>query len=120
MKFKIIWKSSRAVCIELVEEDIVYTDNYTVFIDGEPMLTSDRVVQSIYGLKPDTEYRLTLSRGDQTSAEMTFQTEPEFVTLNVRDFGARGDDVHNGYIGHTGSDPELSSAQPCVCSRGHL
>ena len=95
MKFKIIWKSSRAVCIELVEEGIVYTDNYTVFIDGEPMLTSDRVVQSIYGLKPDTEYRLTLSRGDQTSAEMTFRTEPEFVTLNVRDFGAMGDDVHN-------------------------
>ena len=50
MKFKIIWKSSRAVCIELVEEGIVYSDNYTVFIDGEPMLTSDRVVQSIYGL----------------------------------------------------------------------
>ena len=50
MKFKIIWKSSIAVCIELVEEGIVYTDNYTVFIDGEPMLTSDRVVQSIYGL----------------------------------------------------------------------
>ena len=95
MEFKIIWKSSRAVCIELVEEGIVYTDNYMVFIDGEPMLTSDRVVQSIYGLKPDTEYRLTLSRGDHTSAEMTFRTEPEFVTLNVRDFGAMGDDVHN-------------------------
>lgn len=95
MEFKIIWKSSRAVCIELVDEGIVYTDHYTVFIDGEPMLTSDRVVQSIYGLKPDTEYRLTLSRGDQSSAEMMFKTEPEFVTLNVRDFGARGDDAHN-------------------------
>ena len=50
MDFKIIWKSSRAVCIELVNEGIVYTDPYTLVIDGKPMLTSDRVVQSMYGL----------------------------------------------------------------------
>lgn len=60
-------------------------------LNGKEILTSDRVVQTISGLTPDTEYELTAVADGEAEETVRFKTDYEFVTLNVRRFGARGD-----------------------------
>lgn len=95
MRFQIIFTAARRITIELLEEEIVYTSPYEVLIDGKPVLSSKRMVQSVGGLKPDTEYELQLRRGEEVSETLKFRTAYEFVTLDVRDFGAAGDGVQD-------------------------
>ena len=54
-------------------------------------LTTEKTVVTLRGLLPDTEYRLGFRRGGESSSETSARTLYEFVTLNVRDFGAKGD-----------------------------
>ncbi|MBP1559976.1 MAG: glycoside hydrolase family 28 protein [Oscillospiraceae bacterium] len=54
-------------------------------------------ISFIDGLAPETEYTVKASYGDET-AETTFTTEYEFVTLDVRSFGAYGDGVHDDTV----------------------
>ena len=44
---------------------------------------------------PDTEYRVTLRCGGDICSEFSVRTDYEFVTLNVRRFGAKGDGIHD-------------------------
>ncbi len=65
-------------------------------LNGELLKEADRMVVSFYQLKPDTEYELELV--EQTGKcldRVTICTKHEFVTLNVRDFGAKGDGISN-------------------------
>ena len=66
-------------------------EEYILTLDGERTITADRAVVTVGGLLPSREYRLRASRGEACGSELSFTTLPEFVTLNVRDFGARGD-----------------------------
>ena len=52
-------------------------------------------IQTIDGLLPDTDYEIMLVRANEASETVTFHTEPEAITLNVKDFGAFGDGVHD-------------------------
>lgn len=113
MEFQVIFKTSRRVTIELLNCGIYHTDQpYDIYLDGEKVMTSQKVIQTINGLKPDTAYRLEvrmskagsstasaeagLSAGDTASAEI--RTDYEYVTLNVKKFGARGDGVHDDTV----------------------
>lgn len=51
----------------------------------------------IDGLLPENEYTITAAYGDET-AQLSFKTEYEFVTLDVRSFGAYGDGIHDDTI----------------------
>ena len=51
----------------------------------------DRSVFSLYGLWPDTEYTLEAFRDGQKDERLTFRTEKEVCSLNVKRFGAKGD-----------------------------
>lgn len=99
MKFQIIFKTSRKVTIELLDEGVYFAGQpYSVWVNGEERCTSDKIVQTIDGLFPDTEYRLQLKSGERQSDEVTVRTDYEYVTLNVRKFGARGDGEHDDTI----------------------
>lgn len=99
MKFKVIFKTSRKVTIEFEDYGIFYTNKeYRLLVNGEPMLTSNRVVQTVTGLKPDTEYVFTAESEDGCTEPVTVRTDYEFVTLNVKKFGARGDGEHDDTI----------------------
>lgn len=88
-----LWKSSRKAVIEL-EEDVIYeTKPYQVVVNGACRGEYRKMVQSIGGLVPDTEYNIILKRGNEKSSTLLFRTDPETVTLNVRAFGAYGDGV---------------------------
>lgn len=96
MKFQVIFKTSRRVTIQFIDYGIYYTEKeYCLFLNGTEVLTSNKVVQSLPDLKPDTEYELHAVCGEEHSESVVFRTDYEFVTLDVTKFGARGDGKHD-------------------------
>lgn len=93
MEFNIILVTARSIIIQLEEAGYYNTDKYEINISGLKPITSDKMVQTIYNLTPDTSYKINLKRGDIISETVEFKTNFEFVTLNVRDFGATGDGI---------------------------
>lgn len=92
MEFNIILKTARSITFELNEKSIYHAEiPYEVYINDELVKNSDKIVESIYDLKPSTTYTLYVKNEKVTSAPVEFRTDDEFVTLNVRDFGAAGD-----------------------------
>jgi len=85
--------SSRSITIEINDGGIYNTkEEYSVFLNDSFIKKTDTVVTSLFDLKPNTEYELSLKNSEgQTLSSITFATEYEFVTLNVKDFGAKGD-----------------------------
>ncbi|MCR5801409.1 MAG: glycoside hydrolase family 28 protein [Lachnospiraceae bacterium] len=97
MEIKLLMKSARSACIELSDGGIYNTiEEYDLHINGKSVKKTDKVITSIFGLKPDTDYVLSAfnKAGEQLSS-IDFTTDTEFVTLNVRDFGAMGDGVND-------------------------
>lgn len=96
MEFNIIFQTSRKITIEVKNYGIWYTnDAYRIYLNDEMIMTSDRVVQTVSGLKPDTEYTIWIESGSGRSEKQTFKTDYEFVTLDVKRFGAKGDGVQD-------------------------
>lgn len=95
MKISCIFKTARCATIEIEDGSIFETEGqYEIYINDILYETTNRVITSIYGLKPDTLYRIRVVKEDEEAcAEVT--TDWEFVTLNVRDFGAKGDGVQD-------------------------
>ena len=89
---KLLMKTARSVSFELADGGKYYTTKpYRIFLNGAERKTADTVVTSLFDLKPETEYLAEVYDGDVKTDSLTFTTDREFVTLNVRDFGAAGD-----------------------------
>ena len=102
---KTLFISSSSACFEWENEIPYYTEaEYTMYLDGEAVLTSNTNVFSLFGLSPDTEYKLTSSAGTET---ITFRTKKDSFTVSVRDFGAIGD-------GTTDDTQAIQSAINCL------
>ncbi len=88
---KTLFISSGSACFEWENNLPYYAENeYTVYLNGEEVLTSNTNVFSIFGLKPDTEYTITTSVNEDV---ITFKTEKSACVINVRDFNASGDGI---------------------------
>lgn len=91
MKAQLLFKTSRSLVFELVDEQAdYYTEEYQILINGEEYLSTNKTITTLNGLKPDTEYRIGIRRNEE-AFDMDVKTDTEFVTLNVKDFGAAGD-----------------------------
>ena len=89
---KLLMKTARSVSFELADGGKYYTTKpYRIFLNGAERKTADTVVTSLFDLKPETEYLAEVYDGNVKTDSLTFTTDREFVTLNVRDFGAAGD-----------------------------
>lgn len=89
--FDIIFKSSTSVTIEIQNSDTYYTNPYDIKLDGKVIATGvDTNVYSIYDLNPNTEYSIEINGETEL-----FATEYEYVCLNVKNFGAKGDGKNN-------------------------
>lgn len=96
MKLNVIFKNARCAVIECIDGSIFELEKtYKVFVNGEEKQETSRVIFSIYQLKPETLYTVELKDEHGTAAEAVFTTDYEFVTLNVKDFGAKGDGISN-------------------------
>ena len=101
MEFRILFQTGHAVVIEMLNYGVYFTNKeYTIFVDGQEVLTSKKVIQTIYGLNPDTEYTIQVkcTDGADVSEPVKVKTNYEFVTLDVRQFGAKGDGEHDDTI----------------------
>ena len=84
--------TARSLVLQTEDPEADYeTREYDIYLDGERLTSTDRTVFSVYGLKPDTAYELRVGRDGQLSETVRVCTKHEFVTLDVRDFGAVGD-----------------------------
>ena len=94
MKFNVIFVTSRSVTIELENNDVVKTSKYKCYLNDELYTESENNVLSIYNLNPDSDYIIKIeSKGE--IFEEKIHTKYEYVSLNVKRFGAKGDGVSN-------------------------
>lgn len=101
MKLNMLMKTARSVSFEIEDGSVVYTERvYNVYVMDEVVKTTNQVVTSIYDLKPNTKYSIYVSDGESISDKLEFMTDYEFVTLNVKDIGAKGDGINDdtGFI----------------------
>ena len=76
-----------------------YADEpYEIWIDGKKYMESRRVIETIDGLMPDREYRISVRTPSGLEVEASARTAYEYVTLNVRKFGAKGDGIHDDTV----------------------
>lgn len=89
---KVLCLSSRS-CSVLLDPDGLYEarEKRILRLDGEEMGEEYRSVTSLFDLEPDTEYALEAVTEAGEAERITFRTRKETCTLNVRDFGAKGD-----------------------------
>lgn len=67
---------------------------YELYVNNSFVKTTDTVVTSVFHLQPDTEYEVIARSADGSVQEtLRLHTDYEFVTLDVKEFGAKGDGV---------------------------
>ncbi len=94
MELKLVYKNARCAVIEAADGGIYDTaDTYELTLNGEPAGKIVTTIRKIFGLEPDREYVAEVKKDGTVLASLEFRTEEEYVTLNVRDFGAAGDGV---------------------------
>ena len=92
---QIIYRSGSSACFELDGSTPYYAkDGYAVLVDGEERFRRDTNVFSLYGLKPGSRYTVQVRFADGRGEKVELETLPETCCVNVRDFGAVGDGVH--------------------------
>ena len=66
-------------------------EKVTLFLNGEEYGEEYRSVTSLFDLEPDTDYTVESRTEGGKTETLSFRTKPEICTLDVRDFGAKGD-----------------------------
>ena len=93
MTLKVLYKNARFAAVELEDGGIYDMEKtWKIFVNDDLYDETNHVIYMIYGLKPETEYEIRAEHGDER-ASVAFQTDYEYVTMNIRDFGAKGDGV---------------------------
>ncbi|MBQ5330901.1 MAG: glycoside hydrolase family 28 protein [Oscillospiraceae bacterium] len=70
--------------------------NYCIYINEKLFTEKAKSVNYVGSLRPDTEYSVRIEGDESTS--LNFRTSAEYVTLDVRKFGAKGDGIHDDTI----------------------
>lgn len=96
MKFQLITATVRSVTVERINNDKYESGLCRVFLNGELKETTTKNVITVFGLDPDTEYKLGLQEEADAAPEILyFRTAKESILLNVHAFGAKGDGVND-------------------------
>lgn len=96
MEVSCLFVSSRSVSLKIEDGGLYETARpYRVRLNGEDRGLTERVVTSLYDLLPDTAYAAEIWDGEKSVGGVSFRTEQESCTLDVRRFGAVGDGIHD-------------------------
>ena len=91
---KVLCLTSRSCSILLDPEGLYEArEKRVLFLNGEELCEEYRSVTSLFDLEPDTEYTLESRKNGGETERLCFRTKTELCTLDVRDFGAKGDGV---------------------------
>lgn len=91
MNFNFIYEGTRSFSFELENKFVYKTPkNYKLYIDKKLYIESNKNINSVFNLLPNKLYEVTLCYEDECVTKI-FKTKNEFVTLNVKKFGAKGD-----------------------------
>ncbi|MBR2822783.1 MAG: glycoside hydrolase family 28 protein [Clostridia bacterium] len=89
---KLLFAGARSASVLLDKSgDYFMPAPVTLYLNGEPLGEERRSMVSLFDLRPETDYQLTFDKPDGERARLSFRTEAESYTLDVRRFGARGD-----------------------------
>lgn len=89
---KLLLVTARNAVIEIVDGGRYFSvGKYRVLVNGKEMLTTERTIVSLYDLKPDSDYKVEIFEGAERRGGVELRTAHEFVTLDVKRFGAKGD-----------------------------
>ncbi len=92
MKFEVIYKTATSFVVEIKENGYFSSEQeHEIYVNGSLAERSDRNVATVFGLEPATTYDVKIKCGSDESECFKVTTEEEYVTLNVKDFGAKGD-----------------------------
>lgn len=95
MELKLVMKSARSAVIEIADGGIYSTkEKYQIFVNHVFVKETETVITSLYDLKPETSYEVVI-KGSSEEEKLSFTTDYEFVTLNVKEFGAKGDGIQD-------------------------
>ena len=95
VEIKVIFRTARCITVEICDGSIYESEEEKeIYVNGRFYELTRKAVASIYGLKPDREYAVMVRMGEE-SGEIRVRTLNEFVTLNVKDFGAKGDGLQD-------------------------
>ncbi len=98
MNVELILINTRTVVVEITGAGKYETEKvYEIYLNKGFYRESNKAVQTIYGLKPDTEYLLEIRLKEKVE-KIVFHTKREYVTLDVRKFGAKGDGIQDDTI----------------------
>lgn len=89
----LLHRTARSLVFELPGEDIYETEEYEIWVNGVFVRRDTRMVAVVGGLSPQTEQRVAVKKKDGARMELAAVTDYEYVTLNVRRFGAKGDGI---------------------------
>lgn len=95
MKIENIFTSMHSASFEIMNDECYYTkDAYDIYLDNELYSKGNKTnVFSLFNLNANTKYILKIVSHKEIG-EVSFQTDEEIITLNVKDFYAVGDGVH--------------------------
>lgn len=96
MNVRHVMNTARSAVIEIEDGGRYFAANtYEVFVNGQVYGNTDKTITSIFGLTPETDYMVEVLLDGEKVGRVSFRTDYEFVTLDVTEFGAVGDGVHD-------------------------
>ena len=108
---KTLFTSQTSACFEWQNDLPYYKEKeYKIYLNGKEVLSSNTNIFSLFDLTPGTEYVIT---SDSLDGEHKFSTKEESCAVNVHDFGAIGDGVHD-------DTQAIQSAINCLPKSGRL
>ena len=91
---KLLFAGARSATVLLDKSgDYFMPDPVTLYLNRVSLGEERRSVVSLFDLQPETDYHLTFERPNGERMRLSFRTEAETYTLDVRRFGAKGDGV---------------------------
>ncbi len=95
MKAELLWTSARSAVLEVKGCGYYEAEEaHKVYVNGELSVETKKNIVTVDGLLPDTKYEITVCHKDETD-KLTAKTKDEYVTLDVKNFGAKGDGENN-------------------------